>query len=76
MAIYGVGAYHDDHDVSQDFIARSLAGVGWSEEEAPELHRFYCVLEGWGHHLHQGGTVGEFGYHRSCHRLRQRQHFA
>ena len=45
MAIYGVGAYHDDHDVSQGFIARSLAGVGWSEEEAPELHRFIAPLK-------------------------------
>jgi hypothetical protein len=44
MAIYGIGAYYD-HDVSQDFIARGLAGVGWPYREAPELHRFIESLK-------------------------------
>jgi hypothetical protein len=44
MAIYGIGAYYD-HDVSPDFIANNLAGVGHSDTEAPELHRFIASLK-------------------------------
>jgi len=39
MAIYGIGAYHDGtDDVSQDFITKNLACVGWSNASAPSLH--------------------------------------
>ena len=46
MAIYGIGAFYDGStDVSQDFIANGLAGVGWPRNEAPELHRFIASLK-------------------------------
>src|SRR2546430_2382566 len=44
MAIYGIGAYYD-RDVSRDFIAQNLAGVGWNFNDAPELHRFIESLK-------------------------------
>lgn len=44
MAIYGIGAYYDS-DMSQDFIASNLVGIGWSESEAPELHHFIRSLK-------------------------------
>lgn len=44
MAIYGIGAYYD-HDVSPEFIANNVAGVGWGLAEAPELHKFIASLK-------------------------------
>lgn len=44
MAIYGIGAYYGE-DVSADFINASLVGVGWSKDEAPELHEFIGKLK-------------------------------
>lgn len=44
MAIYGIGAYYD-RDVSNDFIKKKLAGVGWSSSDAPELHKFIASLK-------------------------------
>ena len=44
MAIYGIGAYYDK-DVSHDFISHSLVGIGWSFEDAPELHKFIASLK-------------------------------
>lgn len=39
MAIFGVGAmYGGTNDVSEDFITRGIACVGWPETEAPSLH--------------------------------------
>jgi len=46
MAIFGVGAYYGgDTDVSPDFIASNLVGVGWDVTTAPELHRFMRSLK-------------------------------
>lgn len=46
MAIYGIGAFYDGkNDMSQEFIANGLAGVGWSQVQAPELHRFIASLK-------------------------------
>ncbi len=47
MAIYGIGAFYDDGrgDVSQTFIAKGMAGVGWGRDKAPELHRFIASLK-------------------------------
>jgi hypothetical protein len=42
MAIYGIGAFYSDADetnVSAKFIERGIACVGWSEEDAPAIHR-------------------------------------
>ncbi len=44
MAIFGVGAYYDE-DVSGDFIKGNLVGVGWGDQQAPELHRFVRSLK-------------------------------
>jgi hypothetical protein len=38
MAIYGIGASYSQEDVSQEFIRKGLAYVGWSEADAPPLH--------------------------------------
>lgn len=40
MAIYGIGAYYDNNnDVSEDFVHRGVACVGWSRKDAPAIHR-------------------------------------
>jgi hypothetical protein len=44
MAIYGVGAFFDG-DVSDDFITNSLVGVGWDENDAPELQEYFKSLK-------------------------------
>lgn len=44
MAIYGIGAFYEE-DMSQEFIANNLAGVGWNSSEAPELHKFIASLK-------------------------------
>jgi len=48
MAIFGVGAYYDSRtppDVSGQFIAQGVVGVGWSASDAPELHQFIRSLK-------------------------------
>jgi hypothetical protein len=46
MAIYGIGAFYDGkNNMSPEFIAKGLAGVGWSHAQAPELHRFIASLK-------------------------------
>jgi hypothetical protein len=44
MAIYGVGAWHNE-DVSDEFINQNFVGVGWGEDEAPELHEYFKTLK-------------------------------
>ncbi len=44
MAIYGVGAYYD-RDVSVDFINQNIIGVGWSDQDAPELREYFTSLK-------------------------------
>ena len=44
MAIYGVGAYYG-YDVSPDFINNRIVGVGWSEQDAPELQEYFRTLK-------------------------------
>lgn len=40
MAIYGIGAYYEGTtDVSEDFIEKELACIGWSESDAPSLYQ-------------------------------------
>jgi hypothetical protein len=45
MAIFAVGANYDGADVSQQFIDRGLAGVGWDHASAPELHQLIASLK-------------------------------
>lgn len=46
MAIYGIGAFHGDSgDVSETFIESNIVGVGWDEDEAPELHEYLKSLK-------------------------------
>ena len=37
MAIFGIGA-HYDRDVTQEFLSRGVACVGWNENDAPPAH--------------------------------------
>jgi hypothetical protein len=43
MAIFGVGAHYDE-DVSEQFISRGVACVGWSEDDAPPAHAILRLL--------------------------------
>lgn len=45
MAIYGIGATYGDDDVSGDFIANNLIGVGWDTTDAPELSEYIKSLK-------------------------------
>jgi hypothetical protein len=45
MAIYGIGAYFGDHDISDDFIKYKLIGVGWPFDDAPDLHEMVKSLK-------------------------------
>lgn len=44
MAVYGVGAYYDQ-DVSGEFIKQNLVGVGWNDQDAPELKEYFTSLK-------------------------------
>lgn len=44
MAIYGIGAYYDE-DVSAKFITAKIVGVGWDNNDAPDLHQFIRSLK-------------------------------
>ena len=45
MAIYGIGAFYDGDDVSQEFIDDNLIGTGWTVTDAPELHVYFTTLK-------------------------------
>lgn len=45
MAIFGVGAYHDGQDVSDEFINNNIIGTGWTINDAPELHEYFTTLK-------------------------------
>ncbi len=45
MAIYGIGAYYDGNDVSEEFINNNLVGTGWTITDAPELHVYFSTLK-------------------------------
>jgi len=39
MAIYGIGAYYNGtDDVSEEFVNKNLACIGWDASDAPTLH--------------------------------------
>lgn len=54
-SLFAVGATYDGKDVSQDFIANNVIGVGWSATEAPELKFFV-------EHM----AIGDVVYIKSC----------
>jgi len=39
MAIFGLGAYYDGRDVTDDFIENGVACIGHTSVNAPSLHR-------------------------------------
>jgi len=45
MAIFGIGAYYDGDDVSEEFIADNIIGTGWTITDAPELHEYFTTLK-------------------------------
>lgn len=45
MAIYGIGAYYDGDDVSEEFIDNNIIGTGWTINDAPELHVYFANLK-------------------------------
>ena len=45
MAIYGVGAYHSGWDRTTEFLEQGIVGVGWDEEDAPELQLYFRSLK-------------------------------
>jgi hypothetical protein len=44
MAIFGIGASYNKQDVSGKFIRRNIVGIGWTEQESPELHQLVKTL--------------------------------
>ena len=44
MAIYGIGAYFKI-DVSDQFKEREIVGIGWDENDAPDLHEYIKSLK-------------------------------
>jgi hypothetical protein len=55
MAIYGIGAKYETEDVSSEFIEESVIGTGWSENDAPDIHEYFKILE-----------PGDIVYIKSC----------
>ena len=45
MAIYGIGAYYDGDDVSEEFIDNNIIGTGWSITDAPDVHEYFTSLK-------------------------------
>ena len=45
MAIFGIGAYYDGDDVSDEFIDNKIIGTGWTINVAPELHEYFTTLK-------------------------------
>lgn len=47
MAIYGIGAYFkgQSHRPSNDFKVHNIIGIGWSVNEAPDLHEYLQIVE-------------------------------
>lgn len=45
MAIFGIGATYENHDVSKQFIADSIACVGWTISDAPAIHEILRCLK-------------------------------
>jgi len=44
MAIFGIGAYYGE-DVTNVFLKKKVACVGWEEENAPTLHRIMAHIK-------------------------------
>ena len=44
MAIFGLGAYHQE-DVTSEFVSNEIACVGWDRTEAPALHKMLAHVK-------------------------------
>lgn len=55
MAIYGIGANYDGHDVSQIFIRDGIVATGWDDVSAPDLHEYFAEI-----------NLGDIVYIKSC----------
>ncbi|MDR1419473.1 MAG: hypothetical protein LBI86_03785 [Treponema sp.] len=44
MALYGFGS-DIEGDVTNDFIQQNIAGIGWSKNDAPDLHQLVRSLK-------------------------------
>ena len=45
VAIYGIGANFGGIDVSKNFLHSGVAGVGWDQADAPDLHNYVDSIE-------------------------------
>lgn len=45
VAIYGIGANFGGIDVSKNFLHSGVAGVGWDQADAPDLHNYIDNIE-------------------------------
>ena len=45
VAIYGIGANFGGIDVSKNFLHSGVAGVGWDQADAPDLHNYIDSIE-------------------------------
>lgn len=39
MAVFGLGAFHDTDDMTDDFLSNGVACIGWVPNDAPPLHK-------------------------------------
>ena len=44
MSVWGIGAYYDK-DLSEEFILRNCACIGWSKGEAPALYKMFTSVK-------------------------------
>jgi hypothetical protein len=46
MAVFGIGAMYGGHNnKTNDFIKNHCACIGWSEDEAPSLHKMLSKIK-------------------------------
>ena len=45
MAIYGIGSFMGNKNLSAYFIENNIVGVGWDIKAAPDLHQFIQSLK-------------------------------
>ena len=45
MAIFGIGAWYSGEDMTDTFLKKGVACVGWEEQETPTLHRIMAHIK-------------------------------